>query len=142
MVSKKPNYKLDQIKLNWVIIIGMGFLMLSNGASAQNPDVIVSVHLRGVIESKVTLLPLSGAKQFKSIAYVQAAKSGELVSLVVSQEYLPGEFILSFENKERPESKPIHSEKRILINEQNLELWVNPVYANNPDSFRFQKDEK
>jgi thioredoxin-related protein len=60
----------------------------------------------------------------------------------VSKENLPGEFVLRFDYKEKPESSPYPSEKRIIINDQDLELWVSPIYCNNPDSTWFQKDEK
>jgi thioredoxin-related protein len=62
--------------------------------------------------------------------------------LQIPLEYLPGEFVLRFDYKEKPESTPYPSEKQILIYNQPLELWVHPMFANNPDSTWFQTGEK
>lgn len=118
------------------------FLLFIYTVSAQNPNISVSIHLRGVYESRISLIPLSGSKQFKTISDVAGIKNNESIVLQVSQEFLPGEFMVRFESREKKESEPKPSEKRILINQQNLELWINPIYASNPDSVRFQKDEK
>ncbi len=118
------------------------FIALFNITSAQNSAVSITVHLRGVSDSKLSLMPLSGPKQFKSIAEVQSVKNGETTTLQVSKEYLPGEFVLRFDYKEKKESTPYPSEKHILINTQDIELWVSPMYCNNPDSTWYQKDEK
>ncbi|MBL7906176.1 MAG: redoxin domain-containing protein [Bacteroidales bacterium] len=85
---------------------------------------------------------MSGPKQFKPVVELKAVKNGETATLVVPAEYLPGEFVLRFDYKEKPESTPYPSEKYILIGYQAIELWVHPMYANNPDSTRFQANEK
>lgn len=123
-------------------LLPVSFLVLSCFAQAQNSAVSVTLHLRGVSESKVSLMPLSGSKQFKSVAEVQSIKNGETSVLQVPNEYLPGEFVLRFDYKEKKESTPYPSEKHILISNQDLQLWVSPMYCNNPDSTWFQKDEK
>ena len=124
------------------IFTGLVYLILTICASAQNPNVSLSIHLRGIYESKIGLIPLSGSKQFKTVAEVAGIKNGETALLNVSKENLPGEFIIRFESKEKQESDSKPSEKRILISNQDLELWINPIYSNNPDSTWFQKDEK
>lgn len=123
-------------------LLPVSFLVLSCFARAQNSGVSVTIHLRGVSESKVSLMPLSGPKQFKSIVELQSIKNGETTELQVPKEYLPGEFVLRFDYKEKKESTPYPSEKHILINNQDLQLWVSPMYCNNPDSTWFQKDER
>lgn len=142
MTTEKITHRIKLVKLNWFFFTGMVCLMCAFCTSAQNSKVSLSIHLRGVYESKISLIPLSGPKQFKTIADISGVNNGETAILEVSNEYLSGEFIVQFESKEKQESAPTPSEKRILINKQNLELWVNPVYANNPDSAWFQKDEK
>ena len=113
---------------------------LSNHVYGQ--DISVKIHLRGISETNISLLPLSGPKQFKSIAQVKGVKNGETTTLQVLKEYLPGEFVLRFDYKEKPESTPYPSEKHILVGSQSLELWVHPMFANNPDSTWLGKDEK
>jgi hypothetical protein len=67
---------------------------------AQARDIDITVHLRGIYESKISILALSGSKTFKPIAEVQGIKNGETTKLSVSKEYLPGEFVLRFDYKE------------------------------------------
>jgi len=102
----------------------------------------ITLHPRGVAGTSISLIPLSGPKLLKSIAEVKSVKSGQAAYLTVPEEYLPGEFILRFDYREKPESTPYPSEKHILIGSQSLELWVHPMFANNPDSTWFDKDEK
>ncbi|MCK9420980.1 MAG: redoxin domain-containing protein [Bacteroidales bacterium] len=109
---------------------------------AQPHDVTVTLHLRGVFDSKISLLSLSGSKTFKPIIEVRGIKNGETTRLSVSKEFLPGEFVLRFDYKEMESSTPYPSEKNIFINDQDLELWVNPKYCNNTDSTYFQTGER
>ena len=108
---------------------------------AQIRDIPLTIHLRGVSESKISLLALSGSKAFKPIIEVPVVKNGGTTTLTVSKEYLPGEFVLRFDYKEKETSTPYPSEKNIFIGTQNLELWVSPLYCNNADSTWFQPGE-
>ena len=105
-------------------------------------DVDITIHLRGVYDSKISLLALSGSKVFKPIVEVQGVKNSETTKLSVSKLYLPGEFVLRFDYKEKESSTPYPSEKYIFINNQDLELWVSPRYCNNADSTWFQIGER
>jgi thioredoxin-related protein len=109
---------------------------------AQSSDLNITIHIRNVIESKITLLPMSGTKASKSMAEVSGVKNGETAKLLVQKESLPGEFVLRFDYKEKKENTPYPSEKYIFINDQDLELWVSPMHTNNPDSTWFQKGER
>jgi len=104
--------------------------------------VIISIHLRGVSETKISLLPLSGPDALKPLLIIDGIKNGEAAILNVPSENLPGEFVLRFDYKENITSTPYPSEKLIIIYNQDLELWVHPIYCNNADSTWFQKDEK
>ena len=108
---------------------------------AQNGDLTLTIHLRGVSESKISLMTMSATRLIKSIVEVQGIKNGETTVLQVPGEKLPGEFVLRFDYKEKKESTPYPSEKNLIIGYQNLELWVSPIYCNNPDSTWFQKGE-
>jgi thioredoxin-related protein len=108
----------------------------------QAQDITLTIHLRGVYESKISLLPLTGVNSLKPISIIQRVKNGETTTLQVSQDHLPCEFVLRFDYKENPSSTPYPSEKRIIINDQDLDLWVHPIYCSNADSTWFQKDER
>ncbi|PIV57628.1 MAG: alkyl hydroperoxide reductase, partial [Bacteroidetes bacterium CG02_land_8_20_14_3_00_31_25] len=83
-----------------------------------------------------------GTNALKPIVERAGIKNGETTSISVSKAQLPAEFVLRFDYKEKETSAPYPCEKHIFVNEQNLELWVNPMYCNNNDSSYFQKDEK
>ncbi len=127
-------------RLLLLVLLAVAIFTFSIKANAQ--DISVKIHLRGVSETKISLLPLSGPKQFKSILEVPGVKNGETTTLKIPEEFLPGEFVVRFDYKEKPESTPYPSEKFILVGGQALELWVHPMYANNPDSTWFGKEEK
>jgi hypothetical protein len=110
--------------------------------SAQVQDVSVTIHLRGVNRSKISLLGRSDSQVFKSIAEVQNVSDMETTRISVSKVHLPGEFVLRFDYKEKETSTPYPSEKYIFINDQDLELWVNPLYSNSKDSTWFQQNER
>ena len=122
------------ITLLWFIVLFSGSIM------AQ--DATITIHLRGVYESKISLLPLSGTNTLKPVNTVDSVKNGKTATIHVSRDNLPGEFVLRFDYKQNSASTPYPSEKRIIINNQDLQLWVNPVYCNNTDSTWFQKEEK
>jgi hypothetical protein len=109
--------------------------------NAQLRDAEITIHLRGIHESKISVLALSGSGTFKPIAEVDGVKNGETGRIRVSSQYLPGEFVLRFDYKETETSTPYPSEKSIIISGQDLELWGNPKYCNNADSTCFQKGE-
>ncbi|MBK6965617.1 MAG: redoxin domain-containing protein [Bacteroidales bacterium] len=119
------------------LFIGLGPFFNANAQSKN-----ITIHLRGVTETKISLMPMSGTKQFKTIAELKSVKNGETASLPIPAEYMPGEFVLRFDYKEKSESTPYPSEKRILIGNDPIELWMHPMFANNPDSSWFGKEEK
>ena len=125
--------------INFTIVVAILFPFY---LSAQKGDVVITVHLNGVYESKVTLLSSYGTKIYKPIVEVKDLKKGNTTKLIVPAEYLPGEFVLRFDYKGNESDTPYPSEKYIIINKQDLDLWVNPLYVNNPDSTRFQQGEK
>ena len=133
--------KIDMLIINSFLLIVMLCLVNSICASAQNSGIFLSVHIRGIYESNLALIPLSGPAQFKSIANVKGANTAQSALIQISKDFLPGEFILSFESKEKQGSSSKPTEKRIILTNQDLELWINPLYAAIPDSSRFQPGE-
>lgn len=127
-------------KIFRVISIVVSLVLLCGLIHAQ--DATITIHIRSVYESKITLLPLSGSNALIPIMVVDGIKNGEVTILKVPDEHLPGEFVLRFDYKQNMLSKPYPSEKRLVVNNQDLHLWVNPIYCNNADSTWFQNEEK
>lgn len=118
------------------------FLITISSSSIFAQGTTLTIHLRGVYESKISLLPLVGNNALKPVIIIDSVKNKEITTLRVTDENLPGEFVLRFDYKEKLSSTPYPSEKHIIVSDQNLELWVHPIYCNNPDSTWFRKDEK
>jgi thiol-disulfide isomerase/thioredoxin len=118
------------------------FLLLSVfRLNAQDKDITIKIHLRGVYDSKISLLPLSGPNALKTNLEIPAIKNGEMATITLSKSQLPGQFVLRFDYKEKESSSPYPSEKRIFVNNQDLELSINPPFCNNADSALYQKGE-
>jgi len=116
-------------------------MVVSLNVAAQTRDVTITIHLRGVYESKISLLSMAGSRTYKSVVEKDGIKNGETATLVVLKDYLPGACVLRFDYRENATSTPYPSEKNIYVYQQDLELWVRPQYCNNPDSTWFQKGE-
>ena len=127
--------------INRHIILVFLSIISSVDLSAQNPDVVFTFHVRGVYDSKITLLTPGHLGYYEQFREIQTIRNGETTRIVIPKDFLPGEFIVRFDYKVKETSTPYPSEKFIFINDQDLELWVNPVYCNNLDSTYFQKNE-
>lgn len=108
-------------------------------ASAQTNE--IKIYLRGVSESKISLIPLAGTKAFRPVLELQSVKANTEATLTIPVEYLPGEFVLRFDYKEKPESTPYPCEKHIVVSDQPLAINLNPMYCNSSDSSKFQPNE-
>jgi len=99
---------------NILILTILLWLLLPLYLFAQAHDDNIIIHLLGVYESKVSLLALSGSGTFKPIGEVKVLKNGQTTKITVSKEYLPGEFVLRFDYKEKEASTSYPSEKYIF----------------------------
>ena len=137
------SYNFVKFTIVITIFIAASFVMLSVvEASAQTDNVYITIHLRSVYESKISLLSLSDRGTYVSSIEMPGIKNGETTTLSVPGKSLPGEFVLRFDYKEKDSSTPYPSEKYIFINDQDLQLWVSPIYCNNADSTYFQANER
>lgn len=127
-----------------LLIKGMVFLYVAAGivCTAKAQDVTIKIHLSGVYDSKISVLPLMGENALKPMLVKEGVKNGETAIMTVPANRLPGEFILRFDYREKESSTPYPAEKQVIVNKQNLELWIKPKSSANPDSTYFQKDEK
>jgi len=135
----KYNLKKNAL-LKRIVIVLLTLILVSK--SLYPKDLTITIHLRSVYSSKISLLPLSGTNALKPIIIIDSLRNGGTAVLNVPEERIPGEFVLRFDYKEKATSTPYPSEKRIIIGSQDLELWVHPIFANFADSTYFQKNEK
>jgi len=124
----------------YISVILLCLLIFVQNVSAQ--DVNLKIHLSKVYSSKISLIPLSGSGALKPMIEHPGIKNGEIATLTVPKDKLPGQFVLRFDYVEKEGATPYPSERYLFINNQDLELWVQPKTINNPDSTYFQKGEK
>lgn len=131
-----------------IIVVLCSFLaavLITNASPdpAGMKSVKLTIHLRGVYSSKITLMTqFGGSPLIRDLMARENIMNGDTSVFTIQPDYLPGEFVLRFDYKEESTSNPYPAEKSFLINNQDLELWVHPIYSNNADSSYFQKDEK
>ncbi|MDX9905685.1 MAG: DUF5106 domain-containing protein [Bacteroidales bacterium] len=105
-------------------------------------EISLTIHLRGVYSSKISLMTQKkGSPLIQDILVKDNVNNGDTCVFIVPAEYLPGEFVLRFDYKEEMTSTPYPSEKSFILNRQDMELWVSPVFCNNADSTRWQDGE-
>ena len=102
---------------------------------------IIKVNIRGVSETKISLIPHTGAKAYQPIAEVSGIKANTEAVIVIPADYLPGEFVLRFDYKQQEGSTPYPCEKHIVYGKEPLQLWLNPMYCNSLDSSKYQSEE-
>jgi len=113
-------------------------IILSIKLKAQsNSDKTVTVYIRGIEETKLTLTPFVGARATTPVANVPKVRKGETAKLVIPAKYLPGEFVLRADYISKPGDNPYPSEKILLVFKQDIEIHMNPMYMNNDDSTFF-----
>jgi len=126
----------------FIIIIVLHRLVFPAYVNAQSESISIHVHLRGVYETQISLVTLGGANAYSEIIGVNRVKNGETVMIDVPGKDLPGEFVLQFDFIQNKGGTTIPAEKKMIINDQDLDLWINPAYANDPDSAWFQSGER
>ncbi|MBP1641269.1 MAG: alkyl hydroperoxide reductase [Bacteroidetes bacterium] len=120
------------------------FIFLLAGQFASNAqDINIKIHVNSVFDTKISILPLVGSKAYKPVVETtENVKNGTSTTLIVPKDYLPGQFVLRFDYRDKETSTPYPAEKYFFANNQNLELWVNPKAIGKPDSTYFQTGER
>jgi len=101
----------------------------------------LTVHLQGVFDAKVSLIPFEGLKAINPIAEVPGVKDGKLVKIAIPAKYLPGEFLLRLDYRVKETDSPYPAERSIYINKQDVEVFVNPRGMGNNDIVEFSAGE-
>lgn len=104
-------------------------------------EITLKVHPRGVYQSHISVIPLSGEGAYTPFAEKRGIKSGETAVITFPENRVPGKFVLRYEFLQNAGSQPDISESLLIVYQQDLELYVNPMFAQNSDSTYFQDGE-
>ncbi|HRS53642.1 MAG TPA: redoxin domain-containing protein, partial [Bacteroidales bacterium] len=125
-----------------ILLFNFLFLFVCDYSFSQNSDRVVNVNLRGVYEAKLMIIPLEGVRATSPIAIAEKVKNGNTVKLVIPAKYIPGEFIIRADYISKQGDNPYPSEKSIIVFNQDLEIFMHPMYMNNKDSTYFALGER
>ena len=101
----------------------------------------LTVKLRGVYESKITLSPFNGVRVSLPIAVERGVKNGGKIFFTVPDSLLPGEFLLRFDYRAKEGDNPYPSEVRLYLNKEDIEANVHPMYSQG-DSLILKNDRE
>lgn len=108
----------------------------------QPTDRRVTIHLRGVYDASIIVMSMQKKTgKFLPIIEQPAIKSGTTSVITIPAKELPGQFTFQFKYRQKESDYPYPSERILFVYEQDIELFINPPYGNNPDSTRFAAGE-
>ncbi len=124
--------RLKQILFSWVLGV-----LLFGITQAQERQLTVS--LRGVYDSKITLKAFEGPSYGPALGVRNAVKNGEQVVFNLPADALPGEFLLRFDYRKDDASNPYPGELQLYLNKENITVHANPMYLRG-DSLQLEND--
>jgi hypothetical protein len=109
---------------------------------SQEPGRKLIIHLRGVYDANIEVLRLQKKKyDFLPNVSRSGVKGGSTVTLGIPAKELPGQFTVQFKYRLKESDYPYPAQRTLFIGNQDVEIWISPIYGNNPDSTWFAKGE-
>ncbi len=129
------------MKVGFVQTMLLAAMLLLSPCTKGGEQRTLTVKLRGVYESKITLSPFNGVRVSYPISVKRDIKNGEQVKFAVPDSLLPGEFLLRFDYRAKEEDNPYPSEVRLYLNKENITANVHPMYTSG-DSLLLENDRE
>lgn len=101
----------------------------------------LSIKLRGVYDSKITLTPFDGLGMSVPLTIVPDVKNGSEVQLSIPESLLPGEFLVKFDSRAKETDTPYLSELKLFLNREDICVNANPLFLF-ADSLQFTGDRE
>ena len=109
---------------------------------SQEPGRKLIIHLRGVYDANIEVLRLQKKKyDFLPNVSRSGVKGGSTVTLGIPAKELPGQFTVQFKYRLKESDYPYPAQRTLFIGNQDVEIWISPIYGNNHDSTWFAKGE-
>ncbi|SFE63008.1 thioredoxin-like domain-containing protein [Sunxiuqinia elliptica] len=124
---------------NFGWLIGLLLMLCSSNLYAVQDSVKLTVRLRGVYDSKITITPYRNGlykEPLKELAGVQTE-----VTMAIPKAYLPGQFLLRMDYRKQAADQPYPSEFIFFLNKDDLTIGINPLHTQ-PDSVRLKNDQE
>lgn len=88
----------------------------------------LTVKLRGVYDSKITLTPFNGVSFALPLEVVPGVKNGGEVQFAIPDSLLPGEFLIRFNYRVKETDWPYPGDLQLYINREAIRVEANPLY--------------
>lgn len=125
-------------KIQWIVLATLLMLVhMSCYAAPRN----LTVKLRGVYDSKITLTPFDGVRFALPLSVVPEVKNGSETQFSIPDSLLPGEFLIRFDYRAKETDTPYPSELQLYINKENITVDANPLSLRG-DSLRLEGDRE
>lgn len=128
-------------KTNWIITAVLAVLMLGCQLANATETRKLSIQLRGVYDSKITLSPFNGVRVAKALGEVSGVLAGDVVDFDIPVANLPGEFLIRFDYRAKPADTPYPSELHLYLNNESIGVGAHPLYLTG-DSLRLTNDRE
>lgn len=101
----------------------------------------LSIKLRGVYDSRITLTPFDGLGMSVPLTIVPDVKNGSEVQLSIPESLLPGEFLVRFDYRLKETDNLYPVDLQLFINRENIQVNANPLYLQG-DSLQLTGDRE
>ena len=126
-----------QIRKIQLVLCVLLLVQVTGYAAARS----LTVKLRGVYDSKITLTPFDGVRFATPLAVVSTVKAGGETQFIVPDSLLPCEFLIRFDYRGKETDTPYPSELQLYLNRENIRMEANPLYLKG-DSLRLTGDRE
>lgn len=103
------------------------FILLAQKSVAEETRKI-TVNLRGVYDSKITITPFNGVRFALPLSVVPEVKAGNNAIFEIPNNLLPGEFLFRFDYRAKESDHPYPSELQLYINREDITVNANPLF--------------
>jgi len=134
----KGHEKIGRVQLIvWMSLLLLVLLQIVCHAEPRH----LSIKLRGVYDSKITLTPFDGVRFALPLTVASGVKTGEETHFVIPDSLLPGEFLIRFDYRAKETDTPYPSELQLYINSEDIAIDAHPLYLRG-DSLRLTNDRE
>jgi len=131
------------LKTSKIIFLGIFFSLAfgeqSIPQSVRGDTERLTIHLKGVFDSKITVSPYGNGQYGSPLKIVPNVKDTAVFS--ISKDYLPGQFLLRMDYRQKEADQPYPSELVFFMSDHDLEIGINPLHTR-PDSIDFGNDKE
>lgn len=139
-----PNSRFIKKTIRHIELTSIFCIIFGFSYSQPNTHFTFTINLKGIYESKISLIKFDGNSYKQAIYSIEKIYSKAQIKL--EDKDLPGQFILRFDYKKQTGDQPSPVEIPIFLGKRNITWEINPMYAsgdsldltNDPENYLFR----